>query len=707
MSKLLKFFLKNKKILFLAAILGIITFFLFSDFAAADPVAKPPVECQASDIDMCPDCSGWPHSWYHCVVCFVGYLVSLPVRIFFAAFVGVFGLGALIAALLYAILSAIVTWLLSTIMSIGIVPGADNTPEIVEIGWNFSRQFANLFFLLALAFIGLATILRIKEYEAKKALPTLIIIALLINFTPVIVGFIVDMGNIVTNFFIFHAGGINNFWGIIETAWLYIVCSLFHIFARDGVWWESLLEIIGEFIGIIIYGVVLFIFFIMAGFVYLLVGSVFFFRTVFLWILMILSPIAFLSKVFPQGRTTKMVFPDILHWDKWWEKLIQWTIIGIPIGFFLYLSNLIMTSARIHSIFNTSGDPNSLEEGIEAFETQASSTFLLVLHDQFTSLFTTLLAPVLGLVVLVMGMMISFKAAPEGAKGIMRMTTQGGIKKGWGGMKATAGKFKQNYDSAKANKMGLLKATGSALTQTTKETYKDSASRISGWGKKVASGGGFGTGPTPSSGGGTGTGRGGGGGGGADGGADGGGDGGGGGGTGGGGGASPPLGPGSPSPTLDPNEYFDQTADQTQATTPTSPLGPGSPSPTLDPNEYFDQTADQTQPPAPPSASAPAPAAPTPPSTTRKQKLKKAANFWFRPDNYPEHALAGLKLGMGVGQSLFKSLEPIITDQIDKEMGIGKHKKSGGDQKTKNCTICSKEINADEKYCSKCGEEQK
>ena len=50
-------------------------------------------------------------------------------------------------------------------------------------GWAFSRDIVNIFFIFALLFIAIATILGIESYGAKALLARLIIIALLINFS--------------------------------------------------------------------------------------------------------------------------------------------------------------------------------------------------------------------------------------------------------------------------------------------------------------------------------------------------------------------------------------------------------------------------------------------------------------------------------------------------------------------------------------------
>ena len=76
------------------------------------------------------------------------------------------------------------------------------TNEFVTLGWTLTRDFANIFFIIVLVIIGLATALRIKEYQWQKTLPLLLGIALLINFTPVILGLIIDASNIIMNFFV-------------------------------------------------------------------------------------------------------------------------------------------------------------------------------------------------------------------------------------------------------------------------------------------------------------------------------------------------------------------------------------------------------------------------------------------------------------------------------------------------------------------------
>jgi len=377
----------------------------------------------------------WAHCAFWDVFCILGsiaeYTFSIPIRIGFFVLLIPIALTALFAGLLYSIIVAICNWMIYICLRVGITPANPITPQVVTIGWTFTRDFANMFFILILVFIGLATILKLREYEAKKLLPKLIIIALLINFTPVIVGFIVDMGNIVTNFFLSRAANIMNFPTILKMVWDYFSGSLTTIFLWDGRFFEQFVEALGIFIGILIYGVVVIIFFLLGSWIYFWVMLTFFLRIVELWILMILCPIAFFSQVLPPSKTVKMLFPSILHWDKWWEEFLQWIIWGIPMGFFLYLSNWVMANTDvIQSKFAVTtplpAATTTLQTMLEtASTTVASSTGgMLGLETQFISLVTSILAPTVGLVLLYKGYKIAKETAPAAAKAIIE-----GVKK--------------------------------------------------------------------------------------------------------------------------------------------------------------------------------------------------------------------------------------------------------------------------------------
>jgi len=128
-----------------------------------------------------------------------------------------------------------------------------------------------------------------------------------------------------------------------------------------------------------------------------------------LWILMILSPIAFLSYIFPASKNIKKFFPSILHWEGWWEEFLQWVLVGIPLGFFLYLSNWIMRN-------------QSVIDDAKVFDRSSLDTYLSgvsALDVKFIDLVTSILAPTVALVLLYKGYKIAKETAPAAARGII------------------------------------------------------------------------------------------------------------------------------------------------------------------------------------------------------------------------------------------------------------------------------------------------
>lgn len=387
MPKIFKLFSQNKKALFLVLGLGLIFSFVPSHVAYAF----------------------WWDDLINGISNLFNYIVTLPLRIGIFILMLPILVTALLISVIYLVVVMITSWLIHISLLVGITPGNPLTPGIINIGWTFTRDFVNMFFILILVFIGLATILKLREYEAKKLLPKLILVALLINFTPVIVGFIVDAGNIFTNFLLVKAGNITPV-NIFMDIWTELLNSVGRIWSYTG----DIIGTFGTLIGIVVYGVVVIIFFALASWVYLWVMLTFFLRIVELWILMILCPIAFFSQVLPPSKTVKMLFPSILHWDKWWEEFLQWVIVGIPLGLFIYLSNWMIVNTdeintKLHLADLAQAPPGGWPPGLET---------------AFVDLIIKILAPTVGLVLLYKGYKIAKETAPAAAMAIIE-----GVKK--------------------------------------------------------------------------------------------------------------------------------------------------------------------------------------------------------------------------------------------------------------------------------------
>lgn len=188
----------------------------------------------------------------------------------------------------------------------------------VNTGWTITRDFTNLFFALILLLIAISTVLNIgplDNYTAKKILPNFIIVALFINFSKAIVGFLIDISQIVMISF-YNAFGDNLGDVIVRTSRM----------AELGV--STAIEVaIINFISIIILAVIIFI---LLWTILILV-----IRIVTLWLAIILSPLAFMSFIVPGLRSL---------WNQWIEMLQSALVTGPVLMFMLYLAITILSA---------------------------------------------------------------------------------------------------------------------------------------------------------------------------------------------------------------------------------------------------------------------------------------------------------------------------------------------------------------------------
>ena len=223
----------------------------------------------------------------------------------------------------------------------------------VALGWPIARDFANIIIVLGFVAIAVATILRFKDYEAKALLVKLIIAALLVNFSLVICGLVIDASHI----------AMRNFLNTNQT-FIQGVTEQFEII--DGAVGDNTVTVTSfglTIISTLVVGL-------MRVVVYALFIMLFLFRVIALWILVILSPIAFVCYVFP---ITKKV------WDMWWSNFIQWVIVGIPGAFFLYLSKQIGDA----QLLAPPRLPNGIPDGLEAIGQGFTNLFMFLVPGLF------------------------------------------------------------------------------------------------------------------------------------------------------------------------------------------------------------------------------------------------------------------------------------------------------------------------------------
>ena len=250
-------------------------------------------------------------------------LISDPIGTISAAIMNVIiDIVAGICEFILGLASQILTW---SITAGGIDQTGRESPAVTE-GWNLTRGLANSALIIGLVIIAINIILGKEEEQAKKTLINFVIIALLINFTPLICGFLIEGANIIARGFV--GEGITN---EMSNQLLNGLASV-----KNG----NLLETLILVLFLLVFSIISFV-------VHILYSLLFLARTVILWILIIVSPIALATKVFPKSNAVKKFFPSILYWDDWYEMFLQWVIIVVPAAIFIHLSNIVIRASIV------------------------------------------------------------------------------------------------------------------------------------------------------------------------------------------------------------------------------------------------------------------------------------------------------------------------------------------------------------------------
>lgn len=216
----------------------------------------------------------------------------------------------------------------------------------VRYGWGISRDLANMFFILVLMAVALDYIL-IGSFGVKKAIPKIIVVALLINFSLPIAGVFIDFANIVSNTFQTKiTGGMSTFSeSIANKVRIQKINDLkdktgsgeAKIENQSGLSDSTTINLL--FSNIFLAGTI---------FVFLALAVVFFIRNIYLYFLLIILPLALVADLFPMaGR----------YFSEWKSKFFHWVFYGPIALFMLYLAilmfqGILRNSSLIDELFN-------------------------------------------------------------------------------------------------------------------------------------------------------------------------------------------------------------------------------------------------------------------------------------------------------------------------------------------------------------------
>ncbi len=200
----------------------------------------------------------------------------------------------------------------------------------VEIGWVLMRDTANMFFIVILLVSAFSTIIGYKAFHYSGILPKLLLMAVLINFSKTLVGLMIDFSQVLmltfVNAFRQAAGG--NFVSALK---LSSVTAIGGNPTDDAYKVDSNL-IPAALLAVMMLGISMTLLVIMIAFIVA--------RIIGLWLLLIMSPMAFFSLALP-GKLSKAMS---MFTGKFWDRLGSLLIGGPVMAFFLWLALAVAQS---------------------------------------------------------------------------------------------------------------------------------------------------------------------------------------------------------------------------------------------------------------------------------------------------------------------------------------------------------------------------
>ncbi len=214
-----------------------------------------------------------------------------------------------------SMLLALADSILETSVQFSIVNFSDilsETNRAINLGWEVFRDLANMMFLFIILWIGISTILGVAQGNPTSNIIKILIGAILINFSMLFAKIIIDISNVIAIYFYDLALPLDPVTGKRSSiAGLFMesfqLQTLYAPVELDG---KAKLESYKiAFTSIIGSGMIL-----IATWVFLTAAVLLIIRSIYLIILVMLSPIAFVSWITPYFRN---------YTSKWWDALLK------------------------------------------------------------------------------------------------------------------------------------------------------------------------------------------------------------------------------------------------------------------------------------------------------------------------------------------------------------------------------------------------
>ncbi len=225
-----------------------------------------------------------------------------------------------INVVIYNIFALVILPLLEALLSIRTY--TDAFALVILPGWELLRNLANIFFIIVLLVIGLATLFRVQKYQYKNLLVNLILAALLVNFSLIITQSVVAVAETVQHQFLPEDEGGK---AIKVIANRLMIAPLEQGKITPAQFQTRLSDSLSKLVFPIFYlSLAIMAFVVMVSLVFFVLV-----RMLIIWVLLMTSPIAFVA----------WILPDTKQWTtKWFNYLTKYAFFVAIMGFFLNIS---------------------------------------------------------------------------------------------------------------------------------------------------------------------------------------------------------------------------------------------------------------------------------------------------------------------------------------------------------------------------------
>ncbi len=225
----------------------------------------------------------------------------------------------------------------NTLDSMSLVP-------IINSGWTFFRDIANILMIGIFVFIAISLILGLKEYGQKRMIARVLVIAVLMNFSLLFTKIVIDASNFMAYSIYSQTARVPNGGAVPQFSIADKILSPLHV---TGVWDTSALALRvaqqtdGGAMKAFLFG--LFGFFILSALALVILYGAFLIiaRAIWFFILMLTAPIAYATYLSPHFEASRF------GWTAWWKSLINNAAFAPLLMVFLSISILVMQEASL------------------------------------------------------------------------------------------------------------------------------------------------------------------------------------------------------------------------------------------------------------------------------------------------------------------------------------------------------------------------